>query len=69
MVGGDAYGTVAARAAHLGLRARRLAAVERLHRELDQELVGRVDGAGRRAFDALPLFGKDADVLVQGAVG
>ena len=43
--------------------------VERLHRELDQKLVGRVDGARRRALDALPLFGMDADVLVQGSVG
>lgn len=43
--------------------------VENLHREVYQKLVCGVGGSLGRALDAPPLLGKDADALVQGAVG
>ena len=44
----------------------RLKAVERLHGELDEELVGGDAALVGGLFDALPLLGGDADVLLDG---
>ena len=47
-----------------GLGAGPFPAVEGLHRELDDELVGRYAVLVGRFCDALPLLGGDADVLL-----
>ncbi|MCY3874407.1 MAG: hypothetical protein OXF88_08950 [Rhodobacteraceae bacterium] len=57
------------RDAYFGVGAGPLAAVEGLHREFDQDLVGGMRTALGRAFDPFPLRRGDSDVLVQGAVG
>ena len=43
--------------------------VENLHREVYKKLARGVGCSLGRALDAPPLLGKDADVLVQRAVG
>ena len=48
----------------LGLGAGPLAAVEGLHGELDEDLVGRCAALFGGLLDALPLLGSDASVLL-----
>ena len=62
-LGGEQRG---ARDAHFHLGAGPFAAVEGLHGEVDEDLVGGMRGALGGLFESLPLLGGDPDMLVQG---